>query len=541
MAYTTGNSILAQLPPLKGKVELLVDNQDVDDIIKAVLESHKLFADHYDHIWQEFYNEDIEHIGKDLFNFCYDYIHYKVESDKRQTVKSPAAILLLGSIIGGDCKHYASFIGGVLDSIQRNTGKKIDWKYRFASYDWWDSKPEHVFIVVNSDKKNEFWIDPVLNEFDQRDPDPKWIYDKKPKMALVRISGINDHPARIGIAPVVAAALIATIPSVGAFVASLFGGRKEPESTGVRTLVALFRNNVAGNPTALNEPVDGVSVQEADQAQAWFTAVLGIPIYDIYRWYALAGLAPNKFWILKDRFTGELKTQSFPPLNDQIFGSYSGTLWMPARYTLSDTIDKGAQLDITDSDRIVDYKEAAGPDAIGFTDAQILQAIQIAKYMQSNPGVGRWKNLTVAPSSVNDELIQAYNAANPDKPIDITDMPVTTNNSISDIIKANPLATAGIAAVGAWGIYSLTKPKKKMGKIDNNTILYVGLGAAAVYLLTRNKTSSNVPVYQPYPNQYYPTNSNNQANVWSFLDSLADLAAGIFVKKPSAPIYHSEP
>ena len=83
------------------------------------------------------------------------------------------------------------FIGGVLDALNRQGKSKFNWFYRFASYSTDDKIPEHVFVVVN-DAGLETWIDPVLDELNDRYPYPIFIKDIKPKkMALYRISGIN--------------------------------------------------------------------------------------------------------------------------------------------------------------------------------------------------------------------------------------------------------------------------------------------------------------------------------------------------------------
>jgi hypothetical protein len=55
-----------------------------------------------------------------------------------------------------------------------------------------NKEAKHVFIVIKEKGGNEIWVDPVLGEFDGRDPSPYYIKDKKPKnMALERISGID--------------------------------------------------------------------------------------------------------------------------------------------------------------------------------------------------------------------------------------------------------------------------------------------------------------------------------------------------------------
>jgi len=184
----SADRLLSVLPPFNNKSVLIEAAQGVHDIIKEVTEAHRYFINDYDYIYQFFYSDSIKTICRSLFDFCRENIAYVVESEDRQTTKSPSAILATGY---GDCKHYAGFIGGVLSAITRNTGKVINWKYRFASYSLLNSESSHVFIVV-TDKNFDYWIDPVLNDFDER-LHPVYVIDKKIKdMPLYRMSGIED-------------------------------------------------------------------------------------------------------------------------------------------------------------------------------------------------------------------------------------------------------------------------------------------------------------------------------------------------------------
>ncbi len=183
------NKLLAALPPFKNNSVLLHDDQSVNDIVNEVLQSHEIFKNDYDTIAESFYSPDIYTICQNLFNFCKSNIYYKIETEKRQTSRSPSATLAMGN---GDCKHYAGFIAGVLDAMNRQ-GEKIKWYYRFASYNYGDREPQHVFVVVKDGKK-EIWIDPVLDTFNQRQPIPDYYFDEKPStMALHRLSGIADY------------------------------------------------------------------------------------------------------------------------------------------------------------------------------------------------------------------------------------------------------------------------------------------------------------------------------------------------------------
>jgi hypothetical protein len=182
------NDLLQDLPPFTNKSVLIEKNQEIHDIIKEVLNAHEYFAADYDLIYKYFDKGSIYEICKKLYDFCKKNIYYRVESEDKQTTKSPAAILETRI---GDCKHYAGFIGGVLDAICRNTGEKINWFYRFASYSFWDNNIEHVFVVVLYDG-NEIWIDPVLSKFDSREEKPNYFINKKvnSKKMLNRISGL---------------------------------------------------------------------------------------------------------------------------------------------------------------------------------------------------------------------------------------------------------------------------------------------------------------------------------------------------------------
>lgn len=181
------NVLLQKLPPFTNRSITIRNNQTVRDIVKEVLQAHEIFASDYDAIAADFDFGSNTETAKTLFSFLKKNVHYKIESERNQTTKSPAAILETGT---GDCKHYAGFIAGVLDALKR-AGKKINWHYRFASYNWFDSEPGHVFVVMNEGGK-EIWIDPVLKTFNER-LEPSYILDKRPKntIMLSRVSGLG--------------------------------------------------------------------------------------------------------------------------------------------------------------------------------------------------------------------------------------------------------------------------------------------------------------------------------------------------------------
>jgi hypothetical protein len=183
--------LIGKVSPFLGKREIIVGNQDTTDIIDALIKNHYKYQNEYDKIYRFFDGGSVEETAYNVWQFLKDEFKYTIEPEKMQILRSPAAILA-SNIIGIDCKGYATFANGVMDAYRRNTGKKFDVDYRFASYDAFDKTPQHVFSVI---KENgvEYWIDPVLDQFDEK-KQPYYFKDKKIKnMALVAMSGIKKR------------------------------------------------------------------------------------------------------------------------------------------------------------------------------------------------------------------------------------------------------------------------------------------------------------------------------------------------------------
>jgi len=176
--------LVGKLSPYKGSKKIIVYNQNTGDIIKQLIKSHKANEKEYDKIYQYFNDANVIEIAKKLFKFCKHNILYQIESGNAQSLRTPAAILINGN---GDCKQYSQFIGGVLDAINRNS-HTINWCYRFASYNS-NKDIQHVFIVVKL-KNKEIWIDPVLNELNER---KQYNYKIDKNMSLYQISGFENE------------------------------------------------------------------------------------------------------------------------------------------------------------------------------------------------------------------------------------------------------------------------------------------------------------------------------------------------------------
>lgn len=180
------NLILSKLQPFLNRQEVVIENQGVNDIITGILTTHNKYKSEYDKIYIYFVDDDIEETCRNIFEFLKQNVPYFIESNKTQFLKSPASILSTKS----DCKSYALFSAGILSALLRKENGNFEVYYRFASYDPFDKTPQHVFCVVKT-KGKEYWIDPVLDRFNQR-KEPYFYKDKKVNdMALVGLSGTN--------------------------------------------------------------------------------------------------------------------------------------------------------------------------------------------------------------------------------------------------------------------------------------------------------------------------------------------------------------
>jgi hypothetical protein len=181
---------LHNIPKYMNEKHVLIHNQNVGDIMQGIVNTHNKYKADYDKIYKQFEGRNIIDTARNVYNYLKNNTYYVIESDNKQTLRSPAAIIALGKNpkIGLDCKSYSLFIGGILDAFKRH-GKKFDWCYRFASYKITDRLPHHVFVVINPNTDKEIFVDPVLSTFNNRK-----IYhfkiDRKP-MALIAIAGIG--------------------------------------------------------------------------------------------------------------------------------------------------------------------------------------------------------------------------------------------------------------------------------------------------------------------------------------------------------------
>lgn len=182
------NFILQKLSPFKNYKKVITTDQSTKDIVNGIVDTHYKWDSEYDKISQYFVGADVEDTAKNVWEFLKNNVPYYIESSSNQTLRSPAAIVSMP----GDCKSYALFTNGIFSSLARKGIMNVPVAYRFASYKEGIKEPGHVFAVLYPGTKNEIWIDPVLDRFDDKSKQPTFYKDKKVKMSLIALSGIDN-------------------------------------------------------------------------------------------------------------------------------------------------------------------------------------------------------------------------------------------------------------------------------------------------------------------------------------------------------------
>jgi len=183
------NFILQKLSPFKNYKKVITTDQSTKDIVNGIIDTHYKWDSEYDKISQYFVGADVEETAKNVWEFLKNNVPYYIESSSNQTLRSPAAIVSMP----GDCKSYALFTNGIFSSLERKGIMNVPVAYRFASYKEGIKEPGHVFAVLYPGTKNEIWIDPVLDRFDDKSKQPTFFKDKKVKMSLIALSGIENN------------------------------------------------------------------------------------------------------------------------------------------------------------------------------------------------------------------------------------------------------------------------------------------------------------------------------------------------------------
>lgn len=499
--------ILASLPPYRDQWITVKKNQDVDDIIQQILKAHKKYADFYDKFALEFDADSLEQTCDALYKFCQRNIAYQEEPGDDQTTALPTGFLTRGA---GDCKHYASFCGGVLDSISRQTGKPIDWSYRFASYKA-NKKAHHVFIVVNDDGQ-EIWIDPVPGA---NHTTPVWILDKKVNvspMALRDNIGFIHSNNSIGWTVETSAGYTTSGPTIVPQTGHPFYGEDflglsrygNPTNTDLDKLTSQLNAIIAKGPSPYTLEKSLVEKILRDNVQNW-------------NFYYPNGTSPNpRNWESK---LGQYLNIILTPDGRLTFDRDGEPAHnIPEIHYLVDWVNYYVQ-QFSDEPYIVliDHLKRLGKGWKTPESGSLWRVIhtgdvhfaKVTELVDKIPGLKTF----LATFGVSLDSLKAFaqkfmggaGGSNPATPIP---QPGGQYNTDGQYIP--PPRTAGqsfdsktmaiVAAVGLGAYFILRKPKRGVSGIDNNTLL-IGGSLVILYLLSRKKET---PAISPDPGIVQP-------------------------------------
>jgi len=464
--------LLTKLKPYVGNSTILKYDQGTGDIIKELLNSHVEYQKEYDKIYPYFLGRNVKQTCENIFNFLKQNVRYDIEPGSRQTLKSPSSILAQGY---GDCKQYSQFIGGILDAIKRNKNG-AEWCYRFASYNP-EKQVQHVFVVCLDKQGNEIWIDPVLKSFNAR---KKYTYkvDKKPNMALYKISGTNEQVGKFlpglkklslkNVAKTVkkVAKVVAPIASivVPAGLATKVGGKilKKVASKGIVKKIATKVAKSAPKVAKLKKAVNKVASVKKVVVKVDKT------------------VARNAFLTLVSSNKGGIATKlgaSFSSIKPGLFAQWKNLGGNTAN--LQSTILKGSRNAISGMDRYF-YNSSIGAVVSAQTIySTALPVIETLKPILASVGIDVDKLINTGTDEALNQVAQDIITTD-QTPQSVEDQPIIEPNKQgeevapvqSDVTTQNGVATLDI---------------KSQSSADYTKFIVPAIAVAGIYFLTRKK------------------------------------------------------
>lgn len=436
----TRGAVLEKLPPFSNRYKMIRKNQTVNDIVNEVLAAHEVFKPDYNAIAGEFYQGNNVETAKALFNFLKKNVQYKIETEANQTTKSPAAIVETAQ---GDCKHYSGFVAGVLDALTR-AGIKIDWCYRFASYNFLDNQPQHVFVVMKDGGK-EYWIDPVLKTFNEK-LEPAFFVDKKPNYMLQRLSGVEEIEAG-------------------------FDDDSDLPIEVKEAILLLYNNGILNQEGAVNDALILQLSKSLPQDEFDKIAKARLLLHEA----SIGGF-------FSDLWSGVKKVTLAPPRNAYLALVAVNAFGLATKLKHA-LYNKDGSYNLTGKDKLTNIwvKKFAGnftnfENAIksGSKKSAILGATHSAEIGAAQAAIPAWvaiaSAIIAALAPVIKDIIssQASSGQLPAGVDPYTGLPYGMNSQIStgfdvvDFVKQNPLIVVGVAAVG---VYFFTKPKRRSANV----------------------------------------------------------------------------
>lgn len=151
-------------PKTPGQYTIVNADGNLKDTVNKMKHIIKVYHKDTQKIAAELRDKNLDKTCKNIFDFCYNHIQYKLDKDGVEELRRPARAWQ-DRESGIDCDCFSIFISSILTCLG------IDHKIRITKYDgdW-----QHVYVVVPKKSLNgeskEIIIDPVLDTYDYQKP-----------------------------------------------------------------------------------------------------------------------------------------------------------------------------------------------------------------------------------------------------------------------------------------------------------------------------------------------------------------------------------
>lgn len=136
---------------------VLLRNGSPEETVKLIVEIVKKTKADTQNIAQILKGSTINETCKNVWNFIYSHIQYKLDEIGKEQLRRPAR-LWAERTTGGDCDCMALFASSILTNLN------IPYYLRITKYNGNDYY-QHIYVVVPNGSKKEIIIDPVMEQF----------------------------------------------------------------------------------------------------------------------------------------------------------------------------------------------------------------------------------------------------------------------------------------------------------------------------------------------------------------------------------------
>lgn len=176
--------IISNMPPAIGVNSVAVADADNADIIRTIEKNYPEAVRLTENTAWNFKGNTVEKSARNIWQFLRTQIAYVADPASKQKIKMPNRLLLDGK---GDCKSFALFTAAIL----ANLGLPVS--FRYASYNFLNSTPTHVYVTTKNEAGKEFIIDGVWSKFNE---EKQYSYKRDIPMTVYTLSGVPVSGAK---------------------------------------------------------------------------------------------------------------------------------------------------------------------------------------------------------------------------------------------------------------------------------------------------------------------------------------------------------